>query len=35
MRLRRKIEIDPRAPQFIKTERGVGYFFDEAVKQVH
>jgi Response regulators consisting of a CheY-like receiver domain and a winged-helix DNA-binding domain len=34
MRLRRKIELDPRAPKLIKTERGVGYFFDEDVKQV-
>jgi DNA-binding response OmpR family regulator len=34
MRLRRKIEVDPTAPTLIKTERGVGYFFDEAVKAV-
>ena len=27
LRLRRKIEVDPAQPQFIKTERGVGYFF--------
>ena len=34
MRLRRKIEADPTAPKFIRTERGVGYFFAEAVKAV-
>lgn len=34
MRLRRKIEVNPRSPRFIKTERGVGYFFDDTVKQV-
>ncbi len=27
LRLRRKLEIDPAAPQFIRTERGVGYVF--------
>jgi two-component system, OmpR family, response regulator len=27
LRLRRKLEIDPRAPRVIQTERGVGYFF--------
>ncbi|RWB37298.1 MAG: response regulator transcription factor [Mesorhizobium sp.] len=27
MRLRRKIEVDPRAPQIIKTARGIGYVF--------
>ena len=32
LRLRRKIEGDPANPQFIKTERGVGYYFDAAVK---
>lgn len=34
LRLRRKIEVDPSQPQFIKTERGAGYFFDSAVKVV-
>jgi two-component system, OmpR family, response regulator len=34
MRLRRKIEDDPKAPKFIKTEHGVGYYFDAAVKAV-
>jgi DNA-binding response OmpR family regulator len=34
MRLRRKIEVDSATPQFIKTERGVGYFFDAVVKAV-
>jgi DNA-binding response OmpR family regulator len=34
LRLRRKIEADPAHPQFIKTERGVGYLFDAAVEAV-
>jgi DNA-binding response OmpR family regulator len=34
MRLRRKIEADATAPKFIRTERGVGYFFAETVKAV-
>jgi DNA-binding response OmpR family regulator len=34
LRLRRKIEADPALPQFIKTERGVGYFFDANVEAV-
>jgi DNA-binding response OmpR family regulator len=29
MRLRRKIQADRRAPELIKPQRGVGYFFDE------
>jgi two-component system, OmpR family, response regulator len=33
-RLRRKMELDPLRPQFIKTERGSGYFFDKPVKIV-
>lgn len=31
LRLRRKIEVDPTNPTLIKTERGVGYLFTEAV----
>jgi DNA-binding response OmpR family regulator len=34
LRLRRKIEPDPAHPTFIRTERGVGYFFDAPVKVV-
>lgn len=34
VRLRRKIEPDPSAPQFIKTVRGVGYVFASDVKKV-
>jgi two-component system OmpR family response regulator len=32
LRLRRKIEIDASSPQFIRTERGVGYRFDASVE---
>jgi DNA-binding response OmpR family regulator len=32
LRLRRKIEADPAQPQFIVTERGVGYSFSSAVE---
>jgi two-component system, OmpR family, response regulator len=35
LRLRRKIEVDPAQPQFIKTERGAGYFFDATVDVVN
>ena len=35
LRLRRKIEADPAQPQFILTERGVGYSFSAAVKTVY
>jgi len=31
LRLRRKIEVDPAHPAYIRTERGVGYVFDAAV----
>jgi DNA-binding response OmpR family regulator len=34
MRLRRKIEADPAAPRFIRTERGSGYYFDAPVSAV-
>jgi DNA-binding response OmpR family regulator len=34
LRLRRKLETDPRAPRFIRTERGVGYVFAAAVEQL-
>ena len=33
MRLRRKLEHDPRAPRVIQTERGIGYVFTIAVRQ--
>ncbi len=32
LRLRRKLEDDPRAPRFIRTQRGVGYVFDVDVR---
>jgi DNA-binding response OmpR family regulator len=32
LRLRRKLEDEPRAPRFIRTERGVGYNFDADVE---
>ena len=32
LRLRRKIEVDASSPQFIRTERGVGYLFDARVE---
>ena len=35
MRLRRRIEIDPAEPRYIKTERGVGYVFNAAVETVY
>ena len=31
LRLRRKIEVDAAAPQYIRTERGAGYIFDSEV----
>ena len=34
LRLRRKIEVDPAQPQFIKTERGAGYLFAASVEFV-
>src|ERR671918_2073097 len=32
LRLRRKLEIDPSAPELIRTERGMGYVFDAPVQ---
>jgi DNA-binding response OmpR family regulator len=32
LRLRRKIEANPSQPEYIKTERGVGYLFDTPVE---
>ena len=32
LRLRRKIEVDPAYPKFIRTERGAGYLFDAEVE---
>ena len=34
LRLRRKIEADPARPALIKTERGVGYFFNAKVEAI-
>ena len=35
LRLRRKIEVDPTQPEYIKTERGAGYLFDVPVEVLH
>jgi DNA-binding response OmpR family regulator len=35
LRLRRKIEVDPARPDFIKTERGAGYVFSVPVEALH
>jgi DNA-binding response OmpR family regulator len=32
LRLRRKLEADPREPRLIKTERGAGYVLDASVQ---
>lgn len=34
LRLRRKIEPNPRQPQYIRTERGVGYIFAQTVRHL-
>ena len=34
LRLRRKIEVDPAEPRYIRTERGAGYIFDVAVETI-
>ncbi len=34
LRLRRKLEIEPSRPRLIRTERGLGYFFDASVEAV-
>jgi two-component system OmpR family response regulator len=34
-RLRQKLEINPHAPRYIRTERGIGYSFSEPVTQFH
>lgn len=34
LRLRRKLEIDPRRPRLIRTERGIGYLLDAAVERL-
>tara|TARA_R110001599_G_scaffold757_6_gene3726 strand:- start:221 stop:955 length:735 start_codon:yes stop_codon:yes gene_type:complete len=33
LRLRRKIEANPKTPEFIKTQRGLGYFFQGPVRK--
>jgi two-component system, OmpR family, response regulator len=33
LRLRRKLEHDPNAPQMIQTERGVGYVFARQIER--
>ena len=35
LRLRRKIETTPSAPEYIKTERGMGYLFDTPVEVLY
>jgi two-component system OmpR family response regulator len=35
LRLRRKIEPNPARPQYIKTERGMGYVFNAPVEVLY
>ena len=34
LRLRRKLEAEPSRPVLIRTERGLGYFFDASVETI-
>jgi two-component system OmpR family response regulator len=35
LRLRRKMETNPSQPEYLKTERGVGYIFDTRVEVLY